>query len=181
MTQTKEYRAWANMKTRCLNPHRHTWPRYGGRGVKICDRWLNSFEHFLSDMGYAPSPAHSLDRYPDNDGHHEPGNCRWATPTEQNRNQRPHHTGLCIRGHILTWNHAHTRKLCLACYRMRFHRYYIAGKYNERNTQVNERRRQARSVNGAIAAVSVGRWKRQLSKMTMTPANSNAPLSRGKL
>ncbi len=83
-----EYRAWTNMITRCTNPKHNRWQHYGGRGITICERWRNSYEAFLSDVGRRPSPAHSLDRYPDCDGNYEPGNVRWATGTEQRLNQR---------------------------------------------------------------------------------------------
>lgn len=84
---TKEYEAWQHMKSRCLNPKNKAYHNYGGRGITICDRWLK-FENFIADMGNAPTPKHSLDRYPNNDGHYEPGNCRWATPEQQNLNKR---------------------------------------------------------------------------------------------
>ena len=74
------------MKERCRNPKHNRFHRYGGRGIRVCDRWLDSYENFLADMGRKPSPTHSVDRI-DNDGHYEPGNCRWATDAEQRANR----------------------------------------------------------------------------------------------
>jgi hypothetical protein len=76
------------MKARCLNPRNHAYADYGGRGITVCDRWLGSdgFLNFLEDMG-EPGPGLSIDRI-DNDGSYESGNCRWATPAEQQRNRR---------------------------------------------------------------------------------------------
>lgn len=86
-TRTLEYRSWSMMKNRCLNARSADYPEYGGRGITVCDRWM-SFENFLADMGLRPSKAHSLDRYPNQNGNYEPGNCRWATGKQQSRNTR---------------------------------------------------------------------------------------------
>lgn len=82
---TTEYRSWTKMKARCLNPNVRDYHHYGGRGITICDRWLNSYEAFLEDMGRAPSPQHSIDRKNVN-GNYEKDNCRWATDEEQANN-----------------------------------------------------------------------------------------------
>jgi hypothetical protein len=74
------------MIRRCTNPKNDNFKDYGGRGITVCERWM-IFEHFLDDMGERPE-VKTLDRYPDHDGNYEPGNVRWATPKEQQRNQR---------------------------------------------------------------------------------------------
>jgi hypothetical protein len=75
------------MKQRCTHPNHPQWAAYGGRGIIVCDAWLNSFEAFAADVGERPSSAYSLDRI-DNDKGYSPDNCRWATRSVQNRNMR---------------------------------------------------------------------------------------------
>lgn len=82
---TPEVVAWHAMKQRCYYTQNINYKSYGGRGIRMCDRWLHSFESFLEDMGPRPSPQHSIDRI-DTNGHYEPANCRWATRTTQQRN-----------------------------------------------------------------------------------------------
>lgn len=88
-----EYHTWASMIKRCTNRNCWAWKNYGGRGITVCDRWRDSFENFLADMGRRPlgrngkRPLYTLDRI-NNDGHYEPGNCRWATWKEQAQNTR---------------------------------------------------------------------------------------------
>lgn len=80
-TSDPTYGSWYSMKQRCLNPKTKSFHRYGGRGITICARWLNSFENFLADMGERP-PGKTIDREKVN-GNYEPSNCKWATHDEQ--------------------------------------------------------------------------------------------------
>lgn len=86
MAKTKVYKTWAGMKSRCTNPNNARWADYGGRGIYLCDSWMD-FEPFYQDMGEPPSKYHSLDRINVN-GNYCPENCRWATSKEQSLNMR---------------------------------------------------------------------------------------------
>ena len=81
------YNTWKGMIYRCHNPKSGCYKNYGGRGIKVCDRWRDSFQAFADDMGEKPSPKHTLDRI-DVDKDYSPENCRWAIPEEQGRNKR---------------------------------------------------------------------------------------------
>jgi hypothetical protein len=87
---TKEYAAWIAMKSRCCDPKHNAYKDYGGRGVTVCPRWLESYPDFLADVGRAPSSKHTLGRK-DNSGNYEIGNVRWETRIQQNRNTRRNH------------------------------------------------------------------------------------------
>jgi len=84
--QSSEWKTWKGIKKRCYNDKEKYYYLYGGKGITVCDRWLNSFENFFEDMGEKPSKNHSLDRINGNKGYFKE-NCRWATNFEQNRNK----------------------------------------------------------------------------------------------
>jgi predicted nucleic acid-binding Zn-ribbon protein len=100
-SNSKEYRIWSHMKTRCYNLNSQYYHRYGGRGISVCDRWLNSFENFYADMGECPE-GYSIDRI-DNDKGYCPENCRWATRTEQ-QNNKSDNVVLTIYGKTMSLN-----------------------------------------------------------------------------
>jgi hypothetical protein len=92
---TRTYNTWNCMKIRCLNPKHTRYPDYGGRGITVCDRWIESFAAFLADMGERPEGM-TIDRYPNKNGNYEPGNTRWATPKQQRANRRNVRTDAAI-------------------------------------------------------------------------------------
>lgn len=98
------YRIWQGMKQRCVNKNNPDYDNYGGRGIYVCERWMNSFECFVADMGECPSRKHSIDRR-DNEGPYCMSNCRWATKVEQDRNKRTNH--------LITWQ---GETLCLTAW-----------------------------------------------------------------
>lgn len=87
MSKWPEHQTWRDIKKRCSNKKRADYKYYGGRGIKVCERWRDSFRAFLEDMGRRPGPSYSIDRI-DNMRDYEPGNCRWATMKEQCSNRR---------------------------------------------------------------------------------------------
>lgn len=109
LTHSTEYKSWTGIIDRCCNPKQRKYAMWGGRGITVCDEWRGSFEAFLRDMGPKPSPSHSIDRYPDNDGPYCAGNCRWATKKEQARNTRRNRY-LTIGGETLTFSEWAERK-----------------------------------------------------------------------
>ena len=102
VSSTAAYKAWHGMIQRCTNPSHHKWPRYGGRGIKVCEQWL-TYEGFVADMGARPDGM-TIDRI-NNDGNYEPGNCRWATQLTQGNN-RGNNRVVEIGGESLTMSEA---------------------------------------------------------------------------
>jgi hypothetical protein len=95
MSRSREYSAWVHIRERCYRKSHKAYRYYGGRGIKVCDQWLHCFENFLADMGECP-PGLTIERNNSN-GDYEPGNCRWATRKDQNRNTK-RNTFIQLRG-----------------------------------------------------------------------------------
>jgi len=104
-----EYIAWLNMKQRCYNPNRPDFKYYGGKGIKICKKWINSFFNFLKDMGEKPSTTHSLDRI-NGEKNYTPKNCRWATNLQQHRNKNWELVRLRMLGNKHLLGHKHSQE-----------------------------------------------------------------------
>ena len=98
-SHSSEYRAWTSLKQRCYNTKSSQYRDYGGRGIKVCQSWLDNYDNFINDMGYKPSEDLSIDRI-DNDGDYEPSNCRWATAKEQARNKRARNSVYFLKRYI---------------------------------------------------------------------------------
>ncbi len=99
LRKTPEYRSWSDIIQRCLNPNNKRYNNYGGRGIKVCQHWNNSFEAFIKDMRFKPTPKHSIERI-NNNGNYEPSNCKWATSSQQARNTR-RNQNLTFKGKTL--------------------------------------------------------------------------------
>jgi hypothetical protein len=120
MSNTVEFSTWTDIKSRCYNKNLKHYSRYGGRGIKVCQRWLDSFENFYKDMGKRPSDNHSIERI-DNDGDYSPNNCKWATLIEQANNKRTSHY-ITIKGKTKTiaeWSKITGLSIAMIWYRIK--------------------------------------------------------------
>jgi hypothetical protein len=156
-----EYSAWRSMVARCCDKRNPSYPRYGGRGIRVCERWRRDFMSFLSDMGPRPSPVHSIDRL-DNDGDYALENCRWATPWQQAHNIGRMRNAMGVEPNRRSWR---------ACMRIGGHRTTL-GSFD---TFEEARRayRQAALRNRIIAELSAA-WARDSVDREHDPADDDS-------
>jgi hypothetical protein len=156
-TYTREYRVWWDMHQRCSNPKNERYPKYGGRGISVCERW-DDFRLFIADMGQRPSCDHSLDRK-DNDGNYDPGNCRWATRSEQQRNKGPITKDNCLPRGDAHWTRR-DKKRAVAVARKNIQNAHKSGAENgnaKLTREVAESMRQAYTTSPTIDMTDLGK------------------------
>jgi hypothetical protein len=154
LTHTPEYASWQHAKARCYNTGDKHFSDYGGRGITMCDRWRDSFELFLADMGPRPSRKHSIDRK-NNDGHYEPSNCRWADPFQQANNTRHNRvvSALGAQRTMTEWARALAAKPGLVKARIRYG-------WSDHDA-VTRPKRQGRTLTHNGQTMTVAEWSRQ--------------------
>lgn len=134
-SKTAAYTSWLNMKQRCSNPNNPNYKYYGGRGIFVCDRWLNSFENFLADMGDRPNNC-DIDRRNNNEGY-SPENCRWVSKTENNFNQRKRKDNKSGKTGVI-WNKFHNK---WEAHIRKNKKYYCLGKFKNLNDAIKARKK----------------------------------------
>lgn len=167
MSRTPEHRAWSSMIERCYNPTNDEFRNYGGRGIKVADEWRGreGFANFFAYVGLRPEWAHALDRFPDRNGDYAPGNVRWATYTQNNRNRRGNKL-ISFRGKTLT--------LAEWCERLNLNSITIGRRLNSGWTAEQALTIPVSSSNGAI----FGRWvKDKTAKLEQAAAAEKSKVS----
>lgn len=121
------YATWTSMRARCLSQDHPAYPGYGARGIGICERWLDSFENFLVDMGIRPFPGAELDRM-DNDGPYSPGNCQWTTTKVNSQNRRNARVIDTPKGPMPVWKAIEVSGINRSCFQARVHNKWPAAR-----------------------------------------------------